>query len=328
LRPQPSEEIKNTVEDICTEDCDWVHDNVTGKYIIPFKLDDRYPIKDERRIRLFINRMSLYTNFLFIPLHKLDPENNPGYYVYIYDGGRCRNRFGRAVRSGPQMMSIAREKCTDFATLSREFGHLFGLRNEHQRYDRDRYLRVDFYELDRRMMNYIEKIPFPDNRVGRILATYEYDMASITHCNATEFSESENPSILPINERFLASVENTRTLFSSCDWNKILTLYPGQIKPPPCIYNYRGYQYRHTSVCHFLYGVRTCRIACYFAGGRLIPYGLCEYANGLYLPPLPAPIKMDPFFATDADVSEDGMEYRARLYLILHDKDTVSNYFE
>ena len=311
------EDFSGVVEDFCQDECEWEHHPSDPYYYIPYQLSTFYSKEETNKIVEFLDYLSEATNFKFI---EYKGENITGqyapYYIHIFSGPRCWSRVGRWVKRGVQIMSLETKTCTNPAAMLHEFAHLFGLNHEHRRPDRNLYIKIINSNIDDSHVHEFPKVPFPKTRLGQHLSGYKYDIASIMHYNSVAFSKSGGVTIVSRDKQWRSSLRYSGTMMSTCDWNKILTLYPGLKKPPECIPNSRGWQYVPTEACYQMYGHLNCQTACHYVGGDLIKSNICNYNSETGKPVLPQNLQRNPYFQTDADFSKSGNENFWRAFLV------------
>ncbi|KAI6220819.1 Metalloendopeptidase [Aphelenchoides fujianensis] len=103
-------------------------------------------------------------------------------YVHVDKKDGCYSVVGR--QGGRQIMSLG-DGCILQGTVQHEFLHALGIQHEHQRPDRDKYLKVNYKNLERGMRSQVEKIPASQVDLHGI----KYDYKSIMHYDATAFGK-------------------------------------------------------------------------------------------------------------------------------------------
>jgi len=67
-------------------------------------------------------------------------------YVHIMSGKGCYSEIGR--KTGQQFLSLERGVCTSVETTIHELLHALGFAHEHNRPDRDKYIRINEDNLE------------------------------------------------------------------------------------------------------------------------------------------------------------------------------------
>jgi len=146
----------------------------------------------------------------------------------------CSARVGFVDSKRSQTMSLdSAERCS-FGTIIHEFGHSIGLFHEHQRPDRNKYIKFNSQNVDRNVENRGELIRVNFNIKNSALNQGEYDYQSIMHyspCTLVDrnLSCSTHPTLeKPDNAPRIAS----RGVFSEKDIQSIKGLYGNRDLPP------------------------------------------------------------------------------------------------
>lgn len=82
------------------------------------------------------------------------------------------------------------EGCNHLGTAMHELGHVIGLSHEHERFDRDAYVRVNFDNIQPEMRRWFEMTSWRSTRAR----TVPYDLSSIMHYGAWDFAINHDPN--------------------------------------------------------------------------------------------------------------------------------------
>lgn len=85
--------------------------------------------------------------------------------------------------------------CEKYATVLHELGHAFGLTHEHQRTDRDNFVKVFSENVDGQFLNFGLKLNFEAQKGSNLSF---YDFHSIMHYGPHAFSKNGKPTLLPL----------------------------------------------------------------------------------------------------------------------------------
>ena len=139
-------------------------------------------------------------------------------YVHIRKGadGICNSQVGRVGRK--QILNLGKG-CEYTEVVIHEFMHAVGFEHEHQRTDRDKYIRIQ-YE------NVIEKYKFAfntysTNQITDLNAPYDY--CSIMHYRANAWTKNRKPTITVL--KSTSCVIGQGKTLSEMDIKKLNTLY-------------------------------------------------------------------------------------------------------
>ncbi|XP_074648759.1 hatching enzyme 1.2-like [Tubulanus polymorphus] len=111
-------------------------------------------------------------------------------FVNIFSGDGCYSQVGMV--GGAQKMSLNEQGCVhSVGTIQHEFLHALGFMHEQCRSDRDRYLRINWDNIQRNMAFNFDKAN-TNNQDSR------YTYASIMHYGKFAFSANGRPTMVPV----------------------------------------------------------------------------------------------------------------------------------
>ncbi|KHJ75668.1 astacin [Oesophagostomum dentatum] len=139
-------------------------------------------------------------------------------YIEIQNkaGEGCYTNVGRIGGKGILMLeSNFRETCMEPETVLHELMHVVGLWHEHMRYDRDKYIRVHYENIDKEYWPQFTKVK------PEIATTYNvpYDYKSIMHYDKTAFAQKGKISMETLDPNFQDVIGNQKDA-SPSDYRK------------------------------------------------------------------------------------------------------------
>lgn len=148
------------------------------------------------------------------------PKNNTRHksYVRFFSGNGCYSRVGRDPTDVEQTISIG-DGCERIGTVVHEIMHALGFFHEHTRPDRDKYIKIDWTNIEEEHSRNFQK--YPRDLGSSFGKPYDYD--SVMHYSRFAFSKDlDVPTIIPADGE--ASI-GQRLGLSYYDREEINTLY-------------------------------------------------------------------------------------------------------
>ncbi|CEF68654.2 Astacin-like metalloendopeptidase [Strongyloides ratti] len=145
---------------------------------VPYQLSSQYTLRQRAVIAKAFNAYYTRTCIEFVPRNSTDID-----YVYISKKDGCYADFARV--GGKQEVSLA-DECVDYPTVIHELMHVIGFIHEHQRSDRDEYIKVIWKNIIDGANTDFEKL----NSLGLSNYGETYDYFSIMHYESTEGSRN------------------------------------------------------------------------------------------------------------------------------------------
>ena len=172
---------------------------VGGKYRWPdrclvYTIDDNLP--DKYRVHEAIAHWKDKTHMAFL---ERTPDNANSFpdYVMISPGCGCQAAVGR--QGGKQFIHLS-DRCTT-GNMIHEIGHAFGLWHEHSRADRDKYVQINWHNIEEKYLhNFWQHITDGDD-IG------PYDYGSIMHYPTHAFTKNNKPTIVPCGNNSIGQMD-------------------------------------------------------------------------------------------------------------------------
>ncbi|XP_056465984.1 high choriolytic enzyme 1-like [Gadus chalcogrammus] len=154
-----------------------------GLVTIPYTVSRAYTSAERSRIVSAMQSFHRTTCIRFVP------RRNQRAHISVQSGGGCYSSLGRT--GGRQVLSLRRPGCMNFGIMQHELNHALGFNHEQTRSDRDRYVRINWKNINR-------SSAYNFNRKNTNNLNTPYDYTSIMHYGRRAFSINGRDSITPI----------------------------------------------------------------------------------------------------------------------------------
>lgn len=186
--------------------------------IVPFEISTDFPEGSEGRKEILqaINEINTRTNVSFI-----EHSNETNYVVFVFSDKWCSSYVG--MLGGRQEIRCAIGKNFKAGSLIHEILHCLGFYHEHQRPDRDNFVRINYSNV-KRNADFEKLSPTIVRTIG------DYDYGSIQHyprriINENLVVNTKIDTIEPLQSLDFETILGQRGALSSKDVTAINTLY-------------------------------------------------------------------------------------------------------
>ncbi|KAF7635918.1 Metalloendopeptidase [Meloidogyne graminicola] len=179
---------------------------------IPYILSNAYTPKQRAVLALAITAYNTKTCIRFVPKTSSDVD-----YIEIAKIDGCFADFSKV--GGRQQVSLV-DECIEYPTIIHEFMHVIGFIHEHQREDRDGFVRILWDNVINGANADFEKL----SSMGLSNYGERYDYFSIMHYESTEGSKNGRPTIIA-NIPEYSSLMGKSMDFTQGDLNRINRAY-------------------------------------------------------------------------------------------------------
>ena len=182
--------------------------------IVYYRFDANLPEDGKRIVRRAIDKYELISSLYFI---EIGNETKIKYFCVIKKGN-SNYCSGTGMH---KKMFLVLKNYADTTIVLHELGHLIGLYHEHQREDRDKYIKVNWENIrDSYIHNFVivKHDLIPENK-------FQYDYDSIMHYENKCFSKN-NRQVFTILQETPFSLNLAPYKLSDIDIQKIQYLYP------------------------------------------------------------------------------------------------------
>uniref|UniRef100_A0A914LHH9 Metalloendopeptidase n=1 Tax=Meloidogyne incognita TaxID=6306 RepID=A0A914LHH9_MELIC len=179
---------------------------------IPYVLSTAYTPQQRAVLALAISAYNAKTCIRFVPKTSIDVD-----YVDIAKIDGCFADFSRV--GGRQQVSLV-DECIEYATIIHEFMHVIGFIHEHQREDRDGFVRIMWENVIDGANADFEKL----SSMGLSNYGERYDYFSIMHYENTEGSKNGRPTIVANVPEYSALMGKSMD-FTQGDLNRVNRAY-------------------------------------------------------------------------------------------------------
>ncbi|XP_067637643.1 hatching enzyme 1.2 [Eurosta solidaginis] len=183
--------------------------------IVPYEIRGRFSDNDLSIIQHAFQQYHNRTCVRFKPRY-----NERDYIVLTSDSTGCWSSIGRL--GGRQVVNLQSSLCFRHnGTTMHELMHALGFLHEHNRHERDSFIRVLIKNVKNGLMSNFEK-GSPRDQYG---FGVPYDYASVMHYSKTSFSKNGQPTIEALRNTKESKMMGQRTGFSNSDVAKLNAMY-------------------------------------------------------------------------------------------------------
>ncbi|GFQ78762.1 zinc metalloproteinase nas-13, partial [Trichonephila clavata] len=177
--------------------------------VVPYKISKKYGTDQLDTILDVMKEFKTKTCIRFVP------KKSDSAYIFIEPGSGCSATVGM-VQKGKVTLSSG---CNQRGIVIHEFMHILGFLHEHSRPDRDKYVKINWENIEERSARNFRK--YKEHQVQNGNITYDYN--SVMHYGSFSFAKDRSvPSITPLQENITIG---QRDGFSQFDLDKIHHLY-------------------------------------------------------------------------------------------------------
>lgn len=177
-------------------------------WIVPYVIENRIGVSGRAAIEGAVREMARYTCV------RLQPRTYENKYIYFYNGGRCFSPVGQTLNK--QWVSLGRS-CWSKGIVLHLIMHSLGFWHEQSRPERDQHVKINFENIRTDMgYNFNKQKPHETNTLA------SYDIDSIMHASAFEYSLNSQPTITYLNG---SAIKTQRERLSKGDIKKVNELY-------------------------------------------------------------------------------------------------------
>ena len=183
--------------------------------IVYYRFDASFPENGKTMMQWAMNKYESISSLQFIEIKN---TKRIKYFVTIKEGGKDNYCTGVGMH---KKMTLNLMNYIDNSTILHELGHLIGLHHEHQREDRDTYIKINWENiLDSYVYNFVivKHDLIPENK-------FKYDYDSIMHYKNKCFSKNSE-QVFEILQKTPFTLSFAPFRLSNIDIEKIQYLYP------------------------------------------------------------------------------------------------------
>ncbi|CAJ0581159.1 unnamed protein product, partial [Mesorhabditis spiculigera] len=179
---------------------------------VPYVISSSYTSAQKAVLARSFAAYQQKTCITFVPKRSADKD-----YVVISKLDGCYADFARV--GGRQQVSLA-DECVDYATVIHELMHVIGFIHEHQREDRDQYVKIVWQNIIPGANGDFDKL----TNLGLSYYNEGYDYTSIMHYESNEGSKNGKNTIEAKQQQF-TNIMGKATDFSVSDLRRVNRMY-------------------------------------------------------------------------------------------------------
>lgn len=148
---------------------------------IPYVIEDGFTSREKEIIIESMNKWNNTTSCIRFIEATVDDKRANIYFVI-----KKSTKNSASIGYNPNGNNWVKLKAINYSTVLHELGHVIGLKHEHQRLDRDKYITIHWENIQNCEKHNYEKVD-PDLYDS---TKYEYDYKSIMHYSQLSFSKN------------------------------------------------------------------------------------------------------------------------------------------
>uniref|UniRef100_A0A8C6TUW6 Metalloendopeptidase n=1 Tax=Neogobius melanostomus TaxID=47308 RepID=A0A8C6TUW6_9GOBI len=177
-----------------------------GKVSVAYTVSSEFSGDERQLISTALREIESETCIRFVP-HRSESD-----YISVENKSGCSSSLGKT--GGRQELSLNREGCVYKGIIQHEFNHALGFIHEHNRSDRDKYVRINWGNIH-------QDKAYNFNKAESDNLNTPYDYNSIMHYGRTAFGKSGMETIIPLSQADIGQ----RQGMSKWDIKRINLLY-------------------------------------------------------------------------------------------------------
>ncbi|CEF67164.2 Astacin-like metalloendopeptidase [Strongyloides ratti] len=187
-------------------------------FVIPYTIKGKFNLTERKIVRRAMDAIEKNTCIVFKPRKK---EKDYVQFDNQFNEG-CYSLVGR--EGGPQTIMLESniyQTCLAFEIVVHELLHTVGLWHEQMRFDRDRYIKIHYENIDKWMYPQFAKVDTDEATTYNI----PYDYKSIMHYGKNSFARAPGLITMETLDKRYQDIIGTVKDVAKADYNKVCLIY-------------------------------------------------------------------------------------------------------